>query len=79
MLSHDLERMMSAGMKIELLPSIKGVYKVRIISGKKVYRGGSPFGLVQAIENAQQKMYPTLGESAASNSGHNRTVQPKRS
>lgn len=76
MLTHDLERMMSAGMKIELLPSAQGVYKVKIISGKKAHHGESPFSLVQAIENAQQKMHPTLGESAASDSESN--PAPKR-
>jgi len=63
MLSHELERMMSAGMKIELLPSVEGVYEVNIIVGEKTFHGSSSFSLVQAIENAEQSVHSDAGDS----------------
>lgn len=53
---HELERMLDAGMKIELLPSIEGIYRVNIIADEKVHHGTSSFSLVQAIENALAQM-----------------------
>ena len=61
---HELERMMNAGMKIELLPSMEGIYRVDIIVDEKAYHGTSSFSLVQAIENAQQSVYSDAGDSA---------------